>query len=75
MLRPELPVIVRTIDDNDIERLLKAGAAEVVPEVQEGREHFLARISEDIPNRDHLFDRAVVDVMVKQAGRIKSTIW
>jgi CPA2 family monovalent cation:H+ antiporter-2 len=35
-LRPDLPVIVRTIDDNDIDRLLKAGAAEVVPEVQEG---------------------------------------
>jgi CPA2 family monovalent cation:H+ antiporter-2 len=35
-LRPELPVIVRTIDDADIERLLEAGAAEVVPEVQEG---------------------------------------
>jgi CPA2 family monovalent cation:H+ antiporter-2 len=35
-IRPELPVIVRTIDDADIERLLKAGAAEVVPEVQEG---------------------------------------
>lgn len=44
-------------------------------ELQEGREHFLARISEDIPHRDHLFDRAVVDVMVKQAGRIKSSIW
>jgi CPA2 family monovalent cation:H+ antiporter-2 len=35
-LKPELPVIVRTIDDADIDRLLKAGAAEVVPEVQEG---------------------------------------
>ena len=35
-LKPELPVIVRTIDDSDIDRLLKAGAAEVVPEVQEG---------------------------------------
>jgi CPA2 family monovalent cation:H+ antiporter-2 len=35
-LRPELPVIVRTIDDADIDRLLEAGAAEVVPEVQEG---------------------------------------
>ena len=34
-LKPELPVIVRTIDDADIDRLLKAGAAEVVPEVQE----------------------------------------
>lgn len=44
-------------------------------ELQEGREHFLARISEDIPHREHLFDKAVVDVMVKQAGRIKSSIW
>ena len=35
-LRPELPVIVRTIDDSDIDRLLEAGAAEVVPEVLEG---------------------------------------
>ncbi|APG24887.1 MAG: hypothetical protein PHC98_07040 [Syntrophotalea acetylenica] len=44
-------------------------------ELQEGREHFLARISEDIPDREHMFDRAVVDVMIKQAGRIKSSIW
>ncbi|HKW81179.1 MAG TPA: monovalent cation:proton antiporter-2 (CPA2) family protein [Casimicrobiaceae bacterium] len=34
--RPELPVIVRTFDDTDLDRLLKAGAAEVVPEVLEG---------------------------------------
>ncbi len=34
--RPELPVIVRTYDDTDLDRLLKAGAAEVVPEVLEG---------------------------------------
>ena len=34
--RPELPVIVRTVDDSELERLLDAGAAEVVPEVLEG---------------------------------------
>ncbi|MEP6943434.1 MAG: cation:proton antiporter [Betaproteobacteria bacterium] len=34
--RPEVPVIVRTLDDSELERLLKAGAAEVVPEVLEG---------------------------------------
>ncbi len=34
--RPELPVIVRTFDDTDIDELLKAGATEVVPEVLEG---------------------------------------
>ena len=35
-LRPELPVIVRTLDDTELDQLLKAGAAEVVPEVLEG---------------------------------------
>ncbi|MFO1381811.1 MAG: monovalent cation:proton antiporter-2 (CPA2) family protein [Chitinivorax sp.] len=35
-LRPELPVIVRTFDDNDIDKLKQAGATEVVAEVLEG---------------------------------------
>jgi CPA2 family monovalent cation:H+ antiporter-2 len=35
-LRPGLPVIVRTVDDNDIDRLKEAGAAEVVAEILEG---------------------------------------
>jgi len=34
--RPEVPVVVRTVDDAELDRLLKAGAAEVVPEVLEG---------------------------------------
>ncbi|MCG9039609.1 monovalent cation:proton antiporter family protein [Laribacter hongkongensis] len=35
-LRPDLPVIVRTIDDSDIDKLRDAGADEVVAEVMEG---------------------------------------
>jgi CPA2 family monovalent cation:H+ antiporter-2 len=35
-MKPGLPVIVRTIDDSEIDRLLEAGAAEVVPEILEG---------------------------------------
>ncbi len=35
-LNPELPVIVRTQDDHDLERLTRAGATEVVPEILEG---------------------------------------
>jgi CPA2 family monovalent cation:H+ antiporter-2 len=34
-LRPEVPVVVRTADERDMERLSRAGAAEVVPEVLE----------------------------------------
>jgi hypothetical protein len=44
-------------------------------ELQEGREHFYTRVSPDLSNRDHLFDRAIVDVMIKQAGKIESSIW
>lgn len=35
-LRPEMPVIVRTVDDTDIDTLIEAGATEVVPESLEG---------------------------------------
>ena len=35
-LRPGLPVVVRTLDDVDIDRLREAGAAEVVAEILEG---------------------------------------
>jgi CPA2 family monovalent cation:H+ antiporter-2 len=34
-LRPDLPVVVRTFDERDMERLNRAGAAEVVPETLE----------------------------------------
>ncbi len=44
-------------------------------ELQEGREHFYTRISPDLPNREHLFERAIVDVMIRQAGKIESPIW
>ena len=47
----------------------------LVAELQEGREHFYARVSPDMTERDRLFDRAIVDVMIKQAGKIESSIW
>lgn len=44
-------------------------------ELEEGREHFFSRVSPDLTNREHLYERAIVDVMIKQAGRIESPIW
>lgn len=35
-LRPGLPVVVRTLDDSDIDRLKSAGAVEVIAEILEG---------------------------------------
>lgn len=44
-------------------------------ELTEGRQHFYARVAPDLPEKDNLYDRAVVDVMIKQAGNIESSIW
>ena len=44
-------------------------------ELAEGREHFYTRVSPELSERDHLYDRAMVDVMIKQAGKIESPIW
>jgi len=44
-------------------------------ELNEGREHFYSRVSPNLANRDHLYQRAIVDVMIKQAGKIESQIW
>ena len=44
-------------------------------ELEEGREHFYGRVSPDLSDRGHLYDRAIVDVMIKQAGKIESSIW
>ncbi len=35
-LRPDLPVVVRTVDDSEMDTLREAGAAEVVAEIMEG---------------------------------------
>ena len=35
-MRRKVPVVVRTIDDSDLDRLRAAGATEVVPEAIEG---------------------------------------
>lgn len=44
-------------------------------ELQEGREHFYSRVTAQIEDPDALFDRAVVDVLIKRAGNIESPIW
>ena len=40
----------------------------------EGREHFQSRVSEELAT-SNIFDIAVVDVLIKRAGKIESNIW
>jgi hypothetical protein len=43
-------------------------------ELEEGRQHFLSRVSSDL-NPDLIYEIAVVDVLIKRAGKIESSIW
>jgi hypothetical protein len=44
-------------------------------EIEEGRTHFQSRVTPEIASTN-LYDRAVVDILLKQRGQnIKSKIW
>jgi len=43
-------------------------------EIEEGRELFKSRVTEEIFTLN-LYDRAIIDVMIKAKGHIKSKIW
>jgi len=40
----------------------------------EGREHFKSRVTKELAD-SNIFDIAVVDVLIKRAGKIESSIW
>jgi len=44
-------------------------------EIAEGRELFKSRVSSEIFTRTNFFDRAIVDVVIKPKGHVKSKIW
>lgn len=43
-------------------------------ELEEGRLHFLSRVSTGV-NPEQIYGTAVVDVLIKRAGKIESSIW
>ncbi|MRR54216.1 MAG: hypothetical protein EG822_06865 [Deltaproteobacteria bacterium] len=43
-------------------------------ELQEGRQHFISRITPELA-ATNIFDLAIVDVLIRRAGKIESTIW
>ncbi len=43
-------------------------------EIEEGRALFKARVTEDI-FKLNIYDRAIVDVLVKSKGHLKTKIW
>jgi hypothetical protein len=43
-------------------------------EIEEGRQHFTSRVNPQLAS-SNIFDIALVDVLIKRAGKIESSIW
>lgn len=44
-------------------------------ELSEGKKYYESMVEEDLRQATNYFNEAVVDVLVKQGGKIKSEIW
>ena len=44
-------------------------------EIEEGQVYYLSRVDPEIVKSTNYFDQALVDVLLKPAGRIPSKIW
>ncbi len=44
-------------------------------ELEEGRELYQQRVSPELTSRTNFYDRAIVDVILKSKGHVKSRIW
>ena len=48
---------------------------ELRDELEEGRELYRTRVAPDLYDRTNFFDRAIVDIILKSKGHVKSKIW
>jgi hypothetical protein len=60
--------IVRGIEQDNLFEVLK-------DELEEGRELYRSRVSPDLYGKTNYYDRAIVDVILKAKGHVKSKIW
>lgn len=60
--------IVRGIEQDNFFDALK-------DELEEGREHYKNQVGKEIYSSTNFFDRAIVDVILKPKGHVKSKIW
>lgn len=44
-------------------------------ELAEGKKYYESMVDEEVRKSTNLFNEAVVDVLIRQAGKIKSEIW
>jgi hypothetical protein len=44
-------------------------------EIEEGRELYRSRVSPELYAQSNYFDRAIVDIIIKSKGHVRSRIW
>jgi hypothetical protein len=44
-------------------------------ELDEGRKYYESMVAQDVRDNTNFFNEAVIDVLLKQGGKIKSEIW
>lgn len=60
--------IVRSIEQDDFFDALR-------DELEEGRELYRSRVAPDLFSRTNFYERAIVDVILRSKGHVKSRIW
>ena len=60
--------IVRSIERDDFFDALRE-------ELEEGRQLYRSRVSPELYARTNYYDRAIVDVILRSKGHVKSRIW
>ena len=60
--------IIKGIEQDNLFEVLKE-------ELEEGRELYKSRVSAEVFTSTNFFDRAVVDIVMRSKGHIKSKIW
>lgn len=60
--------IVQGIEQDSFFDLLK-------PEIEEGRELYRSRVAPELYARTNYYDRAIVDVILRRKGHVRSRIW
>jgi hypothetical protein len=59
--------VAKAIEDDDLFEVM-------APEIDEGREHFRSRVTPEMFTLN-LYDRAIIDVLLKSMGHVRSKIW
>ncbi len=60
--------IIKGIEQDNLFEVLK-------DEIEEGRELYKSRVSSEVYTTTNFFDRAIVDIVVRSKGHVKSKIW